>query len=189
MGDRVAVMRDGRLEQCDVPQRLYDRPANLFVAGFIGSPAMNLVRSSLTGEGDSLSLDLGGTALHLTPSVLERCPRLRSHVGRDVIVGIRPEDFEDAALLAESNGSCLDVDVALAEPMGAEVIAHFPLPVSSPGARSSLLELVDPQGGSGSTLTACLNPRSSAHAGGRLRLAVDIDRLHFFDEETEQAIS
>ena len=151
MGDRVAVMRDGRLEQCDVPQRLYDRPANLFVAGFIGSPAMNLVRSSLTGEGDSLSLEFGGTVIQLTPSVLERCPRLRSHVGRDVVVGIRPEDFEDAALVPESNGCCLDVDVALAEPMGAEVIAHFPLPVSSPGARSSLLELVDPQGGSGST--------------------------------------
>jgi multiple sugar transport system ATP-binding protein len=189
MGDRVAVMRDGRLEQCDIPQRLYDQPANLFVGGFIGSPAMNLVRSRLTGEGDSLSLDLGGTPIHLTRSVLERCPRLRSQLGRGVIVGIRPEDFEDAALVAASNGSCLDVDVALAEPMGAEVIAHFPLPVSSAGARSNLLELVDPQGGTGSTLTACLSPRSSARAGARLRLAVDVDRLHFFDEETEQALS
>jgi multiple sugar transport system ATP-binding protein len=189
MGDRVAVMRDGRLEQCDIPQRLYDRPANLFVAGFIGSPAMNLVRCRLDGEGDSLSFDLGGTSIELTPSVLARCPELRGHVGRGLVVGIRPEDFEDAALVGASNGSCVDVDVALAEPMGAEVIAHFPLPVSSPGARSSLLELVDPQAGAGSTLTACLSPRSSARAGRRLRLAVDVDRLHFFDEETERALS
>ena len=189
MGDRVAVMRDGRLEQCDVPQRLYDRPANLFVAGFIGSPAMNLVQASLREDADSISLDLGGTQIPLTRGLLERRPRLREHLGRDLIVGIRPEDFEDAGLVAGANGSCLDVDVALAEPMGAELIAHFPLPVKSLTARSGYLEQISQQAAGGATLTARLSPLSAARAGNRLRLAVNVDRLHFFDQETEQAIT
>ena len=138
MGDRVVVMRDGRLEQCDVPQRLYDRPENLFVAGFIGSPAMNLVRCRLDpGAGDAPSIDLCGTTISLTPSMLSRHPRLREHLGRSVIVGIRPEDLADAALLPNANGSCLEVDVALAEPLGAELIAHFPLPGNEPEADRS----------------------------------------------------
>ena len=189
MGDRVAVMRDGRLEQCDVPQRLYDHPANLFVAGFIGSPAMNLVRARLSADERSPAVDLGGTSLSLAPSALDRRPSLRKHLGRDVIVGIRPEDFEDAAVVAGSNGSCLDVDVALAEPMGAEVIAHFPLPVTALGPGSNSLALGAPEETGGATLTARLSPLSSARAGKRLRLAVNVDRFHFFDEETEQAIS
>jgi multiple sugar transport system ATP-binding protein len=185
MGDRVVVMRDGRLEQCDVPQRLYDRPENLFVAGFIGSPAMNLVRCRLEhGAGDAPSIDLCGTTISLTPSMLSRHPRLHEHLGRSVIVGIRPEDLADAALLPTANGSCLDVDVALAEPLGAELIAHFPLPgdnLRSDGT-AALEETAE------RTLTARLSPMSSARAGRRLRLAVNVDRLHFFDEETEQQI-
>ena len=97
MGDRVAVMRAGRLEQCDVPQKLYDRPANLFVAGFIGSPAMNLVHSRLTEEDGALSAAFGDTELHLSRTLLDRRPHLRDHVGRSLILGIRPEDIEDAA--------------------------------------------------------------------------------------------
>ena len=134
MGDRVVVMRDGRLEQCDVPQRLYDSPANLFVAGFIGSPAMNLIRCKLESGDGAPCIELCGTTLTLTPSVLSRRPRIREHLGRSVIVGIRPEDLADAALLPDSNGACLDVDVALAEPLGAELIAHFPLPGNNSGA-------------------------------------------------------
>jgi multiple sugar transport system ATP-binding protein len=177
MGDRVAVMRDGRLEQCDVPQALYDRPANLFVAGFIGSPAMNLVPTRLSDDAHGLSVEVCGTPIRLTPSLVGRRPKLRDHVGRDVVVGIRPESFEDAALVPSANGSCVDVDCALAEPMGAELIAHFPL-----GSQSSEL-------GAQATLTARLSPQSSARAGRRLRLALDVERLHFFDAETERAIS
>jgi multiple sugar transport system ATP-binding protein len=186
MGDRVAVMQDGRLEQCDVPQRLYDRPENLFVAGFIGSPAMNLVRCRVDagGGGAPPSIELCGTTIPLTPSVLSRHPRLREQLGRDVVVGIRPEDLADAALLPNANGSCLDVDVALAEPLGAELIAHFPLPGKSSQAdrTAALQETAE------TTLTARLSPLSSARAGRRLRLAVNVDRLHFFDEETGQQI-
>ena len=179
MGDRVAVMRDGRLEQCDVPQALYDRPANVFVAGFIGSPAMNLLPTRLSDDEGALSVDICGTPVLLTSSLLARRPQLREHAGRDVVVGIRPEHFEDAALVSSANGSCLDVDCALAEPMGAELIAHFALETAARGG-----EL-----GSQETLTARLNPLSTARAGGRLRLAVDVDRLHFFDAETERAIA
>jgi multiple sugar transport system ATP-binding protein len=179
MGDRVAVMRDGRLEQCDLPQALYDRPANVFVAGFIGSPAMNLLPTRLSDDEGALSVDICGTPVPLTSSLLARRPQLREHAGRDVVVGIRPEHFEDAALVPSANGSCLDVDCALAEPMGAELIAHFALGTAARGG-----EL-----GSQETLTARLNPLSTARAGGRLRLAVDVDRLHFFDAETERAIA
>ena len=184
MGDRVVVMRDGRLEQCDVPQRLYDRPENLFVAGFIGSPAMNLIRCKLEAGDGAPCIELCGTTITLTPSLLSRRPGLREYLGRLVIVGIRPEDLADAALLPDSNGACLEVDVALAEPLGAELIAHFPLPGDSSTA--------DPTGDleqtAGATLTARLSPMSSARAGRKLRLAINVDRLHFFDEETEQQI-
>ncbi len=182
MGDRVAVMREGRLEQCDVPQRLYDRPENLFVAGFIGSPAMNFVATQLREEGGSMSFELGGTTLELPAATLARCPGLRARVGRPLVVGIRPESFEDAALVAGANGSCVDVDCALAEPMGAELIAHVTFPAFHGGAAATASLSAD------ATLTARLSPQSSARAGSRLRLAVNVDRLHFFDEETGQAI-
>ena len=206
MGDRVAVMRDGRLEQCDVPQALYDHPKNLFVASFIGSPAMNLVHSQVSaGNGDGrLSVDLGGTRLALPDSLLRRTPGLASRVGRPVILGVRPEDLEDAAFVPDANGSCLDVTVALAEPMGAEVIAHFPVAADPVTDSESIAALVDSErvddarldlrladslaGGGGATFTARLSPRSAARTGKPLRLAVDVERLHFFDAETEDAI-
>jgi multiple sugar transport system ATP-binding protein len=179
MGDRVAVMRDGRLQQVDRPKPLYDRPVNLFVAGFIGSPAMNLVHSRLAADAGGLVADCGQTLLRLPESLLDRRPRLREHVGRSVILGIRPEDFEDAALVAHPNGSGLDVDVTLAEALGAEVIAHFPL-----AARP----FAGPVDAGTTTLCARLSPRSRAETGRPLRLAVDVDRLHFFDPETEACI-
>ena len=182
MGDRVAVMRDGRLEHCDVPQRLYDRPENLFVAGFIGSPAMNFVATQLREEDGRMWFELGGTSLELTAATLARCPGLRERLGRPLIVGIRPENFEDAALVAGRNGSCVDVECALAEPMGAELIAHVTFPAFQAGAAATASFSAD------ATLTARLSPQSSARAGSRLRLAVNVDRLHFFDEETGQAI-
>ena len=134
------------------------------------------------------SVGFGGCELQLPRTVLERCPRLREYHGRDVILGIRPENIEDAAFVPSPNGSCLDVDVSLAEPMGAEVIAYFPMAVESVGGRAHALELVAPET-EATTLTARLNPRSAACAGGRIRLAVDVERLHFFDGETEQALS
>ena len=202
MGDRVAVMHHGRLQQVDRPQTLYDRPVNLFVAGFIGSPAMNLVHSQLATDDGAVFTQLGDARLRLPPALLERRPTLREYVGRNVILGIRPEDLEDAALAASANGSSLDVRVSLAEAMGAELIAHFPIGarplVGSPTLAAALgdeetdatraLQLLTPEQEGEAMLTARLSPRSTAEAGRPLRVAVDVERLHFFDPETEQAI-
>jgi multiple sugar transport system ATP-binding protein len=202
MGERVAVMRDGRLEQCDVPQRLYERPVNVFVGGFIGSPAMNLVRSKLTASNGDVHAQLGETSLRLPGSLLDKRPGLMNHVGRDVILGIRPEDIEDAALASSPNGhSSMDVRVALAEPMGAEVIAHFPIeaePLVGSSAVAALLadEKIDDerlvqlgaQDSSEVRLTARLGPRTQAQTGEPLRVTVDVERAHFFDAETEESI-
>jgi multiple sugar transport system ATP-binding protein len=191
MGDRVAVMRNGRLQQVDVPQVLYDRPANTFVAGFIGSPAMNLLRARLGGDDGALSVELGEVLFPLPRSVLTRRPGLAGHVGQEIVVGIRPEDIEDAALLPSANGASLPVRVTLAEALGAEVIAHFPLggsvePVTAGiASETPPLEQVED---AGPLLTARLSPRSAARTGQPLRVAVDVERLHFFDPETDEAI-
>src|SRR4051794_8873498 len=174
MGDRVAVMKDGRLQQVDTPQALYDRPANAFVAGFIGSPAMNLLRGRLTGPDGATLVTLGESVLQLPGSRSPRQPSLADYVGRDVLVGIRPEDIEDAALVPSANGASLPVQVTLAEALGAEVIAHFPL-----GAPDDARPLV----------TARLSPRSAARSGEPLRVAIDLERLYFFDPESQEAIS
>ena len=195
MGDRVAVMRDGRLQQVDRPQALYARPVNLFVAGFIGSPAMNLLRAQLTRAGDGLSIELGGTTLTVPASVLALRPRLTEHIGSEVIVGIRPEDIEDAALLPSANGTSLDVRVTLAEALGAEVIAHFPLAARSAARSASLVAalgtetpLLDAAAEGDTVLTARLGPRTNARSGEPLRISVDVERLHFFDPQGEEAI-
>jgi multiple sugar transport system ATP-binding protein len=195
MGDRVAVMRDGRLQQVDRPQVLYERPANLFVAGFIGSPAMNLLRAQFTRAGDAMSVDFGDIALKVPASVLARRPRLADHVGSEVIVGIRPEDIEDAALLPSANGASLEVRVSLAEALGAEVIAHFPLAVRSAAgaaalvaARGSESPLLETVADGGTVLTARLGPRTGARSGEPLSVSIDVERLHFFDPKSELAI-
>jgi multiple sugar transport system ATP-binding protein len=203
MGDRVSVMRDGRIQQVDRPQILYDQPANLFVAGFIGSPAMNLVHSRLAHENGTVYAQLGERRLHVPDAVFGRRSKLRDYVDREVIVGIRPEDIEDAAFVPSANGFSLDVRVSLAEPMGAEVIAHFPIAaepvvdsesvVAARGGREDedaarLLQLAGGRDTGQVVLTARLNTRSRAQSGEPLRVAVDVDRLHFFDPETEDAI-
>src|SRR4051795_9893310 len=191
MGDRVAVMRDGRLEQVDIPQVLYDRPANAFVAGFIGSPAMNLLRARLTGGDGAATIELGEIVLPLPRSLLARRPGLAHYAGHEVVVGIRPEDIEDASLVPSANGSSLPVRVTLAEALGSEVIAHFPLggevETTAPEVPS---EAPSPEAApdSGAVLTARLSPRSSARTGQPLRVVIDLERLHFFDPETDQAI-
>jgi multiple sugar transport system ATP-binding protein len=194
MGDRVAVMRDGLLQQVDTPQALYDRPANSFVAAFIGSPAMNLVRARLAEQNGAANLELGEIVLPLPRSLLARLPNLASYAGREVIVGIRPEDIEDAALVPSANGSSLPVRVKLAEALGSEVIAHFPLGgvEATAGVAASEVPSLEAEAeaapDSGVVLTARLSPKSSARTGQPLRVVIDLERLHFFDPETDEAI-
>jgi multiple sugar transport system ATP-binding protein len=203
MGDRVAVMRDGQIQQVDNPQVLYERPVNLFVGGFIGSPAMNFLRSPLTTENGAVYIQVGETNLRLPDRLVGQRPTLGDYVDRELIVGIRPEDIEDAAFAPSANGSAFDVKVSLAEPMGSEVIAHFPIAadpilasetiVAARGGEESedaghLLQLAAGRESSQVVLTARLNTRTRAQTGEPLRVAVDVERLHFFDPATEEAI-
>ena len=115
------------VEQVDNPQALYERPVNLFVGGFIGSPAMNFLRSPLTSENGALSTSRSARRVSACPTASSDSGRNSAIWTRELIVGIRPEDIEDAAFVPSANGSAFDVKVSLAEPMGSEVIAHFPI--------------------------------------------------------------
>jgi multiple sugar transport system ATP-binding protein len=194
MGDRVAVMRSGRLEQVDSPQALYQRPGNLFVASFIGSPAMNLVLARLEGVDGSVFAHLGETRVRIPDEVLDTRPALARRVGQDVVVGIRPEDFEDATLVPNGDGTRLDVDVTLAEPIGPQVIVHFRLDARPVVGRRAVLEAREeededvPDPGLGAHLVASLSSRTTAETGSRIELTIDPARLHFFDPTTELAL-
>ena len=197
MADRVAVMRDGTLQQLDSPQVLYDDPVNLFVAGFIGSPAMNLVGARLSEDGGRVWAAFGSHRLVVPPAVLDRRPGARALVGRDVVLGIRPEDLEDAEFAPRADpDETVEVAVAIVEPLGAEVTAHFEVD-APPVTTADTLELaadVDPGaevvGGSGTTpaatgeratFTARLHPRTTVRAGRTVKMTVDVERLHLFD--------
>jgi multiple sugar transport system ATP-binding protein len=153
MGDRIAVMRDGTLQQVDMPERVYRWPANRFVAGFIGSPAMNMATARLT----------------------------RADANAEVLVGIRPEDFEDAAFAAEAPpGRTLTTVCSLREALGSEVLVHFPV------ARAT--DMIAPPGDASSIFVARIHPETAAREGEPLSLVVDTRRLHFFDPASGRAI-
>ncbi len=193
MGDRVAVMRAGVLQQVAPPQELYDRPANLFVAGFIGSPAMNLFAGTVEDTDDGLVADLGGVRLPIPGEALARRPALRGHAGREVVVGIRPEDLEDPAHALDPDGPRLRGRVVLREALGSEIVAHLATdlrPVDiDPEARG-----VDPReaetaaagavGRDEAPLVARISPRSAVREGETTELALDVTALHFFDPES-----
>jgi multiple sugar transport system ATP-binding protein len=198
MGDRVALLKQGHLQQVDAPQVLYDRPANLFVAGFIGSPAMNLVDAALDGDGDGLTVRFGSNELALDAAVLQRRPALRAYEGRRVVVGIRPEDLDDAALQTGAPPERrMTAAVDLLEALGSEVLAHFTVD-APPVVTDDTKELVRDLGGTEqlearaqegtSTFVARLDPRTGARRGETLELVVDVERMHFFDLETGAGI-
>jgi multiple sugar transport system ATP-binding protein len=197
MGDRVAVMRNGLLQQIDVPQALYERPRNLFVAEFIGSPAMNLVQADVARENGELCVRFGEHRLRLADTTLERHPGLRPFEGRPVVLGIRPEDLEDASVREAPDGHRLSVVCDIREDMGSEVYMHFNID-AEPVATKEVLEahVVDaPEDaetriaaeqarGSGVRFVARLERVTGAREREPLDLAVDVTRLHFFDPET-----
>jgi multiple sugar transport system ATP-binding protein len=197
LGDRVAVMRKGVLQQVATPQELYDDPVNLFVAGFIGSPAMNLVEATLDEEdGDGWWLRMGSRRLRLDDRVMTERPALTSYRGRAVAAGIRPEDMEDAALAADApDDRRLSVAIDLVEAMGSDVFVHFEVdapPVVTEETRE-LAEDVDVElaGGRASARTnvvARCGPRTAAKQGERLEVVVDTARFHFFDLGTGASI-
>jgi multiple sugar transport system ATP-binding protein len=196
MGDRVAVIRKGVLQQVDTPQFLYDHPQNLFVAGFIGSPAMNMVEADLIREDGSAAVEFGGVRLELPEEVFAERPDLRAFEGKRVILGLRPEDMEDASLVSEVPSTRrIQATVSLREALGADVLVHFAVPappVLTEDTRElahdvgqDAVEAAEARARAGqSTFLARLSPRTTAREGEPIELAVDVTRFHFFDQET-----
>jgi multiple sugar transport system ATP-binding protein len=200
MGDRVAVMRKGVLQQADTPQALYEHPINLFVAGFIGSPAMNLLEASLVPSDGSLAVEMGRHRLPVPDEVMASRPALRHYEGRKVVVGIRPEDMEDASLVAEApTEQHISSTVDLVEALGSDLVVHFTIQ-APPAITEDVKELavdVDPHAVGRVEATAeenrtnaiaRLNPRSRVRQGGEMELVVDTHRLHFFDPDDGSGI-
>jgi multiple sugar transport system ATP-binding protein len=186
MGDRVAVLKDGHLQQVDTPQNLYDSPANVFVAAFIGSPSMNLYQGELTLDGDRpATVKIGSQTLEVPAARFERSPALRA-AGGPVIVGIRPEDLEDAAMLeAAGTGTTLSVGIDLVEALGSELMVHGAFDGRKVDAGDP--DAPEPVVGK-SNLVARLNPRSTVSRGDRVDLAVDVANLYFFDASSRLAL-
>jgi multiple sugar transport system ATP-binding protein len=196
MGDRVAVIRKGVLQQVDTPQYLYDHPQNLFVAGFIGSPAMNMVEATLAPSNGSTVAEFGGFRLGIPDEVITRRPDLRRFQGKQVVLGLRPEDMEDASLVAGAPADRrIRANVVLREALGADVVAHFKVPAPpvitedvkelAHDVGQEALQAVEREAQQGeSTFVARLNPRTEARVGESIELVVDVGRLHFFDPET-----
>ncbi len=185
MGDRVCVLSKGHLQQVDSPQNLYDHPHNLFVASFIGSPQMNLVRGVFHGDAGGGSLTIGAQQLDVPASVLAARPALAGYNGREVAVGIRPEHVEDASFA--SGDQTLRGTVEVREGLGSEVILH--VATDLPG----VVVAIEPTDKAAHTDTsmflARVDPRTNLRPGDSVVLAVSTDQLHFFDLESSQAIT
>jgi multiple sugar transport system ATP-binding protein len=197
MGDRVAVMRKGELQQVADPQTLYDRPVNLFVGGFIGSPAMNMLEATVARANGSLTLDVGTQRIGLDEATLATHPALRSYEGRTVILGIRPEDLEDASLEPDTPADRrLRGVVELREALGSELVVHFTVEGTQLALTEDVKELardadvaVVPDATDGSAvLVGRFNVRSGIEERKPVEVAVDIRSLHFFDPETSRGI-
>ena len=185
LGDRVAIMRSGRLHQLDAPQSVYDRPANMFVAEFIGSPSMNLYRARLEAGG----LALGSQRLALPEPVLAARPALAPYRGRDLVIGIRPEHLY---LGRNGQAAALDADVDLIEALGSDALVHFTIDASSVHTEgASAAEEIGPSGSelavSGEGV-ARVEPSLAPAVGDRVHFTLDAERLHFFDAESGEAI-
>ena len=195
MGHRVAVMRKGELQQVADPQTLYDRPVNLFVGGFIGSPAMNMLETSLESQNGKVIATLGSQKLSLGQETLSVHPELRSYSGRKVVLGIRPEDLEDAELAKDTPPDCrLHGKVELREALGSEIMVHFGVD-ATPAYTEDVKELAEDVGvervGPAAVaeehraiLVGRFGARSRVREGEEIEVAVDSRSLHFFDPDT-----
>jgi ABC-type sugar transport system ATPase subunit len=201
MGDRVAVMRRGLLQQFDAPQRLYERPANLFVASFIGSPAMNVLEGSLEREGDSLICRVGTTALALPREVLSARPALAHHAGRQVAIGIRPEALDEPGRRDGADGGRLTGRVRAVEALGPEQLVHVEIdakPVLVEDVLEGLVDLDEARelaeikpdvDGSRAQVVARLDASARVRPDEPIELAVDLRHLHFFELASGEAIA
>ena len=200
MGDKVAVMKKAQLQQVDDPKTLYSNPANIFVAGFIGSPAMNLVEATLARSNGSLAVEFGGQRLRVDDALAAERPGLAAYAGRTVALGIRPEAIEDASLVADGRPDArIAAEIDLTEAVGSDVYVHFTLPASpvltedtrelAVDAGAELLEELQREASEHEApFVARVSPKTRARDGERVELAVDTSGLHFFDLETGESI-
>lgn len=169
LGTRIVVMKDGIIMQCDSPSNLYERPQNIFVAGFIGSPQMNIIEAKAVQSGSDVVLLFGSNSITLPEAKGQKLVE-GGYIGQEVVMGIRPEDIhDDPAFLEASPGSIVDLDVNVTEMLGAEII---------------LIGAID-----GFDVTARVNPRSTAKTGATEKVALDVNRIHVFDKATENVIT
>jgi multiple sugar transport system ATP-binding protein len=201
MGDRVAVMRKGELQQMAEPQKLYDAPKNLFVASFIGSPAMNIVEAAVERRGDGIAVRLGDHELPVPEPVARRRPALAGYAGRKLAVGIRPEHLEDAAI-ARDGGARLRGRVLLTEALGSEILAHVEVNaaavVTEDVVEGAVVEEAEQEIAAdllgehadrhGTTFVGRFDAASTVKPDTTVELAVDTNKLQFFDLDTGHAI-
>ncbi len=170
LGTRIIVMKDGVVQQVDTPQNLYDRPENLFVAGFMGSPQMNFINCQVEKQGNDVVLNFAERSIKL-PEARGKKLIEGGYVGKEVILGIRPEDIKDEQVFIEtSKDSAFDATVRVYELLGAEVFLYF-----------TIADSVD--------ITARVNPRTTARPGDTIQIALDLSKIHIFDKETEKVIT
>ncbi len=181
MGDRVAVMKGGVLQQVDAPKRLYDAPANAFVAGFIGSPSMNLYEAEVQGD----ALHLPRSAIPLAALPPDRAAALRAYQGQKIVFGIRPEDLYDSTLDSGQKFPTVPVQVQTIEELGSELMVHFTLDATT--VDSGDPDAVEDLGG-GSNGVARFEPRSTVRHGTTIDIAIDAGRIHFFDPTSHLAL-
>jgi multiple sugar transport system ATP-binding protein len=199
MGDRVAVMRKGELQQVASPQELYERPLNLFVGGFIGSPAMNMVEAAIERNDGSYVAKLGSQSLTLGEEIVESRPALEKYVSKRVVLGIRPESLEDARLEPDiPEDRHIKGVVVLREPLGSEIVAHFEVD-APPALTEDVRELARDVGqestvqaggddDSKAVMVGRFGPRSRVKNGDVVDVAVDTNAVHLFDIESGQGI-
>ena len=196
MGDKVAVMRKGELQQVADPQTLYDQPVNLFVAGFIGSPSMNLVEATLEARNGGYAAKVGTESIAIPAETVSARPALANYAGREIVLGIRPEDLEDAALNTNAPAEQrLQGKTELTEALGSEIMVHFSI-AARPAVTDDVRELAQDVGderavqelAAGAAETATLvgrfGARSRVRPGQPVEVAVDARSLHFFDPES-----
>jgi multiple sugar transport system ATP-binding protein len=198
MGTRVAVMRKGELQQVDDPQTLYDRPVNLFVGGFIGSPSMNMLDAVIESSNGGLAAKVADQTISLGPEALENHPALKGYVGKQVVLGIRPEDLEDAALETGAPPERqLRGRLELREALGSEIMAHFAIK-GAHAETDETRELAKDIGGEGeqpigvaegeAVIVGRFGARSRIKQGDEVTAVVDTRALHFFDPQTGNGI-
>ena len=169
LGTRIVVMKDGLIMQCDSPQNLYDKPQNLFVAQFIGSPQMNTIDAEVAQEGSDVTLSFGGNSIKLPEAKAKKLIE-GGYVGKTVVLGIRPEDVhDDEMFISSSQDSVIEATIRVYELLGAEVYLYFDIEQYN--------------------WTARVNPRTTARPGDTIKMALDLSKVHVFDKETQQVIT